>query len=237
MVDVDKYRRDGWLVVPGVCSLSLQPYQDDPVRDYLDFAYGEGLERFRAAARAFARSHSILDMFLRGRIKHVVERLGIGVAMFQTDIVCHAMGYDLAFDGTHAHQDYPALQSSLNAVVVWIPMHDVGVDNYPVEVVSGSHLNGLYPCRETQHYSEIEPAGMEFTPVEVPAGGALFMSVFTVHRTRFPGTGRRVAFSWRYEDMVDPFFTANGRPSAQRRVIDRELKFVPTPEQVRGVFR
>ena len=137
----------------------------------------------------------------------------------------------------HAHQDWPALQTGLNTVVVWIPLHDVGEDNYPLEMVPGSHLLGLLPAKAGEHYSEVETEGMEFVPVPVPAGSALLFSVFTVHRTRTPGTGTRVAYSHRYEDANDPWYYEHGCYSAQRCVIDREIKHAPTIEQVRSVFK
>jgi ectoine hydroxylase-related dioxygenase (phytanoyl-CoA dioxygenase family) len=76
---------------------------------------------------------------------------------------------------------------------------------------------------------------MNFIPITMKRGDVLLFSAFTVHRTRTPGTGLRVAFSHRFENAIDRWFVQYGH-SAQRRVIDREVKWTPTPEQVREVF-
>jgi ectoine hydroxylase-related dioxygenase (phytanoyl-CoA dioxygenase family) len=77
---------------------------------------------------------------------------------------------------------------------------------------------------------------MEFVPVTMKRGDVLLFSAFTVHRTRTPGTGLRAAFSHRFENVADRWFGEHNFYSAQRRTIDREVKWTPTPEQVRKVF-
>lgn len=218
----DFYKRHGYVVIPsGVfpAPVSLEPFE----------------KNVRSAARLAAKRVDVMAMFME--LSLAAMTLGIGVPIFQTSPVCHAMGYDKDFEGVGPHQDWPALQSSLNAITAWIPMHPVTPDTYPLEVVPGSHLLGYLPAKVTEHYSEVDATGMEFVPINVPLGGALLFSVFTVHRTRVPGTGRRVAFSMRFEDAAEPTFRERGCPSAQRRVIERAVVWTPTPEQVRASFR
>ena len=233
MTFAEQFRRDGYVVLPDAVWL---PPHVQGVRARFQEIYNRSPDAFRAEARLLAKRTSIMKMFLAPDMMKAVAALGIRRPIMQTNPVCHAMGYDLSFDGTHPHQDWPALQSGLNTVVAWIPFHPVDEDSYPVEVAPGSHLKGLLPAKAGEHYSEVDAGGMEFVPVPVPAGGVLLFSVFTVHRTRTPGTKTRVAISHRYEDALDPFFVQNGHYSAQRRVIERELKMAPTQVQVQAVF-
>ena len=228
---VERYRKNGYVVLPDAVKWIVAD-----VRTHLQQLYDMQHESFRNGCRTLAKNTELLRAFLAENIRSTVEQLGIRRQIMQTQPVCHAMGFDRTFDGVAAHQDYPAIQSSLNAVTVWMPMHDVGLDDYPVEVVPGSHLLGLLPAKSGEHYSEVDAAGMEFVPVAVPFGAVLLFSVFTVHRTRTPGVGTRVAFSHRYEDAGDPTWFQRGCPSAQKRVIDREVRWTPTIEQVRAVF-
>lgn len=230
---IEQYKRDGYLVYPSAIDVERVFNVKDTLAD-LQTARRVSVDAFRSSARVYSRRTKIMEWF--SIMAHFSESLGIREPMFQTSPVLHAMGFDESFDGTAAHQDWPALQSSLNTVVAWVPLHTVGLDNYPLEVVPGSHLNGLLPAKPGAHYSEVDTTGMEFVPVEVPEGGVLFMSVFLVHRTRTPGKGVRVALSHRYEDANCPWFIKHGYPSAQTRVISREVKVSPTIDEVRRVF-
>jgi hypothetical protein len=190
---------------------------------------------FRAQARSLASEYQTMKLLLAPPILDLARKLGIKRPMMRTAPVCHAMGYDEHFEGTAAHQDYPALQSGLNTMVIWLPAHPVGLGNFPLEIAPKSHQLGLLPAKTGDHYSEVD-AELSFLPVHMNAGDVLVFSAFTVHRTRFPGKGHRVAFSWRIEDGDDPWYRERGCYSAQSRVINREVVRVPTVEQVRSVF-
>lgn len=228
------YKERGYVVAK-----SLRIIEPIKTGEYAFRRLAEARERsvdaFRCEARLIAREVSVNRMFCEIRHLPFVVRL-IRRPVFQTAPVLHAMGFDESFDGTHAHQDWPALQSGLNTLVAWVPLHDVTEDSFPLEVVPGSHLRGLLPATPGAHYSEVDTTGMEFVPVSVPAGAVLFMSVFLVHRTRTPGTKKRIALSHRYEDALDPWFRMNGCYSAQSRVIDREIRNVPPVDAVRNIF-
>lgn len=90
--------------------------------------------------------------------------------------------------GLGAHQDFPSVQGSLDGVVAWIPLTDVDRDGWPVEVIPGSHRRGLITeVDETRNGWEIRPEALDdadWRPVEVKAGDVVFLSVFTVHRSR-----------------------------------------------------
>lgn len=235
---IKEFKRDGYVVVPNCVTGS--PLWIEAALLRLRATRSRSVARFRAEARLLSRSIHPLQMFLCDGVLGVVRELGIHAPIFQTGIACHAMGHDETFEGTAAHQDWPALQSGLNSIAVWIPLEDVGPTNYPLEVVPGSHLMGLLPAKETEHYSEVNTDGMEFKPIDVPQAGALFMSTFLVHRTRTKDcAGRRVAFSWRYEDAADPTFQERGMPSAQSRSIRRDLitPNFPTVEQIREIYK
>lgn len=226
------YRKNGYIVVPNLF---------EPIRGVmaarLRMASLVSVDALRAECRLISRKVEILGLFASNNVCGVAQSIcGIGEPIAQTNPVCHAMGFDESYDGVGPHQDWPALQSSLNAVTVWIPLDNVDEDDYPVEVVPGSHMLGLLPAKAGAHYSEIDAAGVEFVPVYVPRGGALFFSVFTIHRTRTPGIRPRVAFSHRYEDGACDWFVEQGYPSAQSRVIDRKIRVIPSMEHVRRAF-
>jgi phytanoyl-CoA hydroxylase len=43
------------------------------------------------------------------------------------------------------HQDWPSIESSLNSLVVWVPLLDVDMENGSLILFPGSHKNGVLP--------------------------------------------------------------------------------------------
>ncbi len=239
---VDCYKRDGYVVLPNAVPESIMPRDKNSVHKQLKIFHNQSIERYLSYVRVVSKLLTVIQVFQAPAIQRFAEGVGIMLPLMQTTPAVHVMADDLkipgGYDGIGAHQDWPAIQSSLNTMVVWVPWFDVGHDNYPVELVAGSHLNGLLSAQVGQHISEIDDAGMEYTPVPVKRGEALLFSAFTVHRTRTQGHGFRIAFSHRYEDALAPDFIERGFPSAQSRVIRRELitPDYPSIEQVQRVF-
>lgn len=230
---IEQYRRDGYVVVSGVVE-PMNWYVQEEMYDDLRAIHAESEAEYRSSCRVAAHGVDTMRMFTS--LFDVARDFGVRFPLFLTNPVAHFMAPDLWHDGVSAHQDWPALQSGLDTVVAWIPLFDVGLDDYPVEVVPGSHLFGLLPNKAGEHINEIDTAGMEFVPITMKRGDVLLFSAFTVHRTRTPGTGFRAAFSHRFENSADESFLSRGCYSAQRRVIDREVQWTPTQEQVRSVF-
>jgi len=234
MTVADRYHQDGFVVLKDAVRIPQHMYVE---RAFLkDVCAVQGIDAFRSEARLLAKRVEVMRLFLAPDMLRAVQMLGVRQPIMQTAPVCHAMGFDQTFDGTAPHQDWPALQSGLNTVVAWIPLHTVGEEHYPLEIARGSHLLGLLPAKAGVHYSEVDASGLTFEPVLVPVGSVILFSVVTVHRTRTSGTKTRLALSHRYEDALDPAFVNRGYPSAQSRVIEREMKWTPTQADVQAVF-
>lgn len=240
---IEDYKRDGYAVLKNAVGQEVMPgITAESLHDELRETYAKSVDQYLKDVRLLARYASVMNLFLQPNIALHCRLLGVMVPVFQTSPAVHLMAEDLkipgGYDGIGAHQDWPALQSGLDTVVVWLPLFDVGEDNFPVEVVPGSHLRGLLPAVPGQHISEVDATGMEFKPIPVARGDALLFSVFTVHRTRREGKGFRIAFSMRYENAIEPTFVERGLPFAQSRTIQRELitPDFPTVDQVQAVF-
>lgn len=229
-MNIEQFKKDGYTVLRDIFSPG---WDEDFMRKKLLEWQRMSKEEFRLAARMFGRGASQMSLFLAPKVREAMMQLGVRDPVFMTDPAAHVMGVDQDWGGTGAHQDFPSLQSSLNGVVIWMPYTRVGLDNYPIEFAPGSHLRGLLPAKPGAHYSEVETEGMGFVPIPVSVGSAILFSVFTVHRTRTPGQGMRLAVSHRYEDSACPWFKEHRCYSTHRCSIDREVKWTPTVEQVR----
>lgn len=258
---------DGYAVVRGVISPeALQCVESDvraivnaqlarlgrdvsangPLFEALVALHRADLERYLQTLRLAAKLVSVFGLYAEGGVQKLSQTLGVTLAAWQTAPVLHVMSERLripgGYHGVDVHQDWPALQSSLDAVTVWIPLYDVDEGCFPLEVVPASHLRGLLRGRPSKHIYEIEPAeleGLQHVPLAVPRGGVALMSGFTVHRSGLQGGDRlRFAFSHRYENALEPSFVERGYPTAQSRVVRRDLMLPDFPDaaQVRSTY-
>jgi ectoine hydroxylase-related dioxygenase (phytanoyl-CoA dioxygenase family) len=171
-----------------------------------------------------------------------MKEFGIELPVFQTSPVLHIMSNGLRIPGGYAgvgvHQDWPALQGSLDAITIWIPIVDVREDLFPLEIIPGSHLYGLCGGTQKEHSYEVAPSYYDekaFIRVTAERGDALFFSAFTIHRSGQHGAdGVRLSVSARYENAAEPTFVDRVYPFAQKRSVQREfiVRDFPSREQV-----
>lgn len=185
-VDVERYRRDGYLVLK---------------RQIPPSALHECLEEFYAVFNAMARRWSLpvpaandlpsltrvmtaifardMNSYLAaGKLaQHTIalHRLGCDEAILS---VLRAAGFELPAISTRPvvfiihealkvpggyhmsppHQDWRSMQGSLDSAVVWIPFADVLAGGHALEVSPGSHLSGLLPTGEDAFGHRVEEA-------------------------------------------------------------------------------
>lgn len=118
------------------------------------------------------------------------------------------------------HQEYHSQMSSMRALTAWFSLVPVSLAMGPVELLLGSHVDGLVPVRcpdamnarkdytETFVIPDIEARIARYPKVayESEPGDVLFLDFFTLHQS---GTNRdpvraRVSCQVRYFDMLHP---------------------------------
>ena len=180
------------------------------------------------------------------QVMALVRDLGLVTPTIATRTVLHFMANALAIEGgylkTPPHQDFRSVQGSLNSIVLWTPLADVGPDDYPVVVADGSHRLGLLPSGEHVFGHQIEPAcleGLSFHPVDLKRGDILVFSTLLVHATSETGGERvRIAASFRFNDAAESSYIERGLPIPYIYKADMALRTpdFPTPEHVAKVF-
>jgi hypothetical protein len=208
------------------------------------------LERYKKTAGAVWRKLDIYQLLHDPRITgFLFDKFGWRDIFVSGGQVAHIMAHELkipeGYFGLGAHQDFPSVQGSLDGVVVWLPLVRVDRDNFPLELIPGSHKCGLLPTvdsgsaswglRPEQYHEE------DFIPAEVDVGDVVFMSMFAVHRSSHNGTpGQcRLALSTRFDNADETTFIERCYPSAYQRNVHRAQYFpdFPTIEQVEEVFQ
>ncbi|MGZ5027724.1 MAG: phytanoyl-CoA dioxygenase family protein, partial [Methylobacter sp.] len=118
-------------------------------------------------------------------------------------------------------------------------------DNFPLELIPGSHKRGLLPMEGSGGASwEIQPSRyceQDFMPAELDVGDVVFMSIFTVHRSSIIGKpGQyRFALSTRFDNADEATFIERCYPSAYQRSVHRAQYYpdFPALEQVEKIFQ
>ena len=253
-----RYRRDGFVVVPGLfpqsrrepvlagitetfrlraAALGLSPGGDGQAgfSALLGGLFQRDVPSYIAAAKLTQSLASVHQMGVSPELMGVVEALGLSLPAVSTRPVIHYMADRLKIPGgyqkTPPHQDWRSVQGSLDGITVWTPLFDVGLNDYPLEIVPGSHREGLldstpdmpnYRVR-AELYSEAD-----FRPLELKAGDAVVFSGFLLHRTgETGGDNVRVSLSFRFNNAAEPSFVRRGYPD---RYIYRADPAIVTPD-------
>jgi ectoine hydroxylase-related dioxygenase (phytanoyl-CoA dioxygenase family) len=197
------------------------PLDHQSLSTLLTRLFGHDRSAYIATARQTQHLASVHRLGLGPELMRIVTELGLAVPALSTRPVIHYMADQLKIEGgyhkTPIHQDWRSVQGSLDGLSIWLPLFDVGVDDYPLEVIGGSHRRGLLPSVEDafgHRVADGEVNESDFEPVLLGRGDAVFFSGFLVHRTgNRGGPTVRIALSYRYNNAVEPSFVARNYPS------------------------
>ena len=265
-----RYRRDGFVVIPGLfgpplrrqvlgdivetfslraadLGLRLTASPDHEVfSDLVAGLFARDIPAYVAAAKLTQHLASVHRMGLSPELMAVVEALGLALPSISTRPVIHYMADRLKIPGgyqkTPPHQDWRSVQGSLDGITVWTPLYDVGLDDYPLEIVPGSHVRGLLDSVPDmpnyrvpgELYSEAD-----FRPLQLKAGDAVVFSAFLLHRTGEAGGERvRVSLSFRFNNVAEPHFVRRNYPNPYLYRPDPAIVTpgFPSPDDLAEVF-
>lgn len=197
------------------------------------------VEQYTGFLKAFANTPTIQSFSIDKSLIEVAENCGIKVPSLVTNPILHVVGEDLILNRakvfTPAHQDVVSTKGTVGQTVVWIPLHDIDVDNYGINVYPKSHLNGILPSSTSDFghtvNADLIPMIGKKEYVEMSTGDVCFFSQYLVHETHQTGNFR-LAVSFRFNDLSDhswkkrKYFVAFGR-SEDKKYYDDERQNPP----------
>ena len=170
---------------PGIKDLSEQEFEQR-LFDY----FKKDLAGFINCSRQIQHLISLQRLGVHKRILEALKGLGLESAIHAYDPVCYFNSRHLAtrehYWRQSAHQDWRAMQGSLDSVVVWIPLVNVDRSLGALEVIPGSHKGGVLDADYVENYWQIKSKLLDeaqFLPMELNKGDALFFSTLLVHRS------------------------------------------------------
>lgn len=172
--------------------------------------------------------------------------LGLKQISTPTSPVVHVSSDKLKIPGGYygvgEHQDWTSIQGGLKSIVVWIPFMDILASTFPLEIIPGSHLNGVMSGKIEANTYTVDKSEFnedDFIRPTTKFGDVVVMSVFALHRTGIKNSeGFRLACSMRYEDSFETDFVNRGYPCAYQRSVNREFitPNYPSVQDIKNIF-
>ena len=114
---------------------------------------------------------------------------------------------------TPPHQDWSSMESSLDSLVLWVPLVDVNSDNGSIIIWPKTHKNGALPFKTIGGFASVEIQGEHIQP-ELEVGDIAIFSTFLVHSSGdISNDTIRWSCHFRYTNMNDDDFIKRGFPN------------------------
>jgi ectoine hydroxylase-related dioxygenase (phytanoyl-CoA dioxygenase family) len=158
------------------------------------------------------------------------------------------LSFKSGYDKLPPHQEYNYSRGSLDSIVAWIPLFNQSAEHFPIELIKGSHKNGL--LHHTLHGANtaldtLNPDQYDdsnFIRLKAHPGDAVLFSSFTIHRT---GASRlteidspvRVAANLQFNNLLEPSIIKRsykiGNPTASTEELFDPNTFISTKNEHR----
>jgi phytanoyl-CoA hydroxylase len=200
--------------------VAFSPASEHELEQALFRFFRDDVSRFANCGKQIQHLVSLHRLSLDARILDLLRALGLEFPNISTRPVLFFNSPNLATKEVYwrvfAHQDWRSMQGSLNSAVVWIPLHDIDRSLGALEVVPGSHRQGLLATEVVERFGKVDRfVDADFQSMEVEQGDLLVFSSFLVHRS---GTNSTDSIRWschfRYNDLAEATFIERGYPHA-----------------------
>jgi phytanoyl-CoA hydroxylase len=114
---------------------------------------------------------------------------------------------------TPPHQDWSSMESSMDSVVVWVPLVDVNKENGSLIIYPNTHKLGILPFKISGGFTTVETVG-EGIQTELEIGDIVIFSTLLIHESGdILNDTIRWSCHYRYTNMLDSDFIERGFPN------------------------
>lgn len=114
---------------------------------------------------------------------------------------------------TPPHQDWSSMESSMDSVVVWVPLVDVNKENGSVIIYPNTHKLGILPFKTSSGFATVEAVGVGIQ-TELEIGDIVIFSTLLIHESGdILNDTIRWSCHYRYTNMLDSDFIKRGFPN------------------------
>jgi hypothetical protein len=220
-----KYSKDGFIVLKSpqvlskvneinflLCELLEIEYKNETFLDDVHARFKEMFmdrESYFGFLKGFTNHPITQEISACRELLAAVRSCGVTSPTLVTPPILHVVSNDLIVNRakvfTPPHQDVVSTRGSVGQVVIWIPLHDVGQDNFGISALAGSHKMGILDTDPSEFGHTVKQnllGDSEFGYIELEKGDSVIFSQYLVHHTHQIGKFR-MALSFRFNDMSD----------------------------------
>ncbi len=195
-------------------TLKIEDISESVYNDCLYRLFEDDIECLSNCGKQAQHLISLHALSIDQKIIDVLNNIGLKFPSISTRPVLFFNHPKLAkkkvFHTVEAHQDWRSMQGSLNAIVIWIPLIDINKDLGALEILPGSHLDGLRTNRIDYGFGMVKLTKEEeekLISVEVKTGDILVFSSFLIHQSgNNISANPRWSCHFRYNDLDDTSF-------------------------------
>lgn len=193
---------------------NLNDISEELFNSFMYRLFEEDIECLSNCGKQVQHLISLHRLSLDKKISELLIKYGLKSPIISTRPVMYfnhpSLAKEKVFYKVDAHQDWRSMQGALNSVVIWIPLMDINKELGALEILPGSHLQGLRAKDMKSGFGMVELTKEEnekLISVEVNSGDALLFSSFLIHQSGDNITKKpRWSCHFRYNDLDDPSF-------------------------------
>ena len=192
-------------------TIPIAHFRDDPtnIHDLIDFVLLHETERNVSGRlyRVLCATPHFIAAINDPNILKICAQLGLGAPSAGTLPILRIDRPFFDKFNTPAHQDFWFSLLSDNCLTFWFPIGAISPEQGPLEVIPGSHAQGLIPFVETGESNPFRPLEKlpdeKFQTVTIPDDGILIFSQFLIHRSGLNRSNKvRLSVQLRYNDLA-----------------------------------
>ncbi len=127
-----------------------------------------------------------------------------------------SLAKELVYYKTPLHQDWSSMQSSMDSLVVWVPLIDVSPKNGSVKLYPKTHKLGVLPFDKDSGFAKVNIDKNLYQPIQptLSRGDIVIFSTLLVHESGDIENGEiRWSCHYRYNNLKNSEFINRGYPN------------------------
>jgi len=190
---------------------------EQAIKNLFDYDYNT----FLSCGKQCQHLISLHRLSLDEKLIELIKSLGLEKPIISTRPVLFTNSRQIAKNSVNhtvpPHQDWSSMQGSINSVIVWVPLMDMYKEIGPIDIIHGSHKNGLLTNKKENSFGIIDNLEYDkFVSVDgLKSGDIVVFSSFLIHKSG-DNISNNIRWSchFRYNDLNDNSFIERGYPHA-----------------------